>query len=135
MALTFDSKSIAKLVNIDLLANLSRAELILLEEELVNAISNMDKSIRDVKHEKQESGDIYNENWERKVKRKQKICKVFVEKIQSIIANTSGSEFNEVYEQELRKLIELELGLEFMEALKKEAADNAAKKLAKTFIN
>ncbi len=134
MALTFDSKSIAKLVNIDLLANLSRAELVLLEEELVNAISNMDKSIRDVKHEKQESGDIYNENWERKVKRKQKICKVFAEKIQSIIANSSGSEFNEVYEQELRKLIELELGLEFMEALKKEAADNAAKKLAKTFI-
>ena len=73
MALTFDSKSIAKLVNIDLLANLSRAELVLLEEELVNAISNMDKSIRDVKHEKQESGDLYNENWERKVKRKQKI--------------------------------------------------------------
>ncbi len=134
MALTFDSKSIAKLVNIDLLANLSRAELVLLEEELVNAISNMDKSIRDVKHEKQESGDIYNKNWEMKVKRKQKICKVFVEKIQSIIANSSGSEFNEVYEQELRKLIELELGLEFMEALKKEAADNAAKKLAKTFI-
>ena len=65
----------------------------------------------------------------------QKICKVFIEKIQSIISNTTNSEFREVYEQELRRLVELELGLEFMEALKKEASDNAAQKLAKTFIN
>ena len=135
MALTFDSKAIAKVINIDYLANLSRPELVLLEEELVNAISNMDKSIHDIKHEKGKSWDLFEDNLERKVKRKQKICKVFIEKIQSIISNTTNSEFREVYEQELRRLIELELGIEFMEALKKEASDNAAQKLAKAFIN
>ncbi len=135
MALIFDSRSLAKIVNIDHLASLSRPELILLEEELVDAVANMDRSMVEVKSEKQQRGEKYDENWDRKVKRKQTVCKVFIEKIQSIVSNSTNSEFREAYERELQKLIEQELGLDLLTEFKKEAAKNAAKTLAKNFIS
>ena len=52
MALTFNSKTIKKVVSIDDLEKLSDPELDLLEEELATAIKTMDESMASITHEK-----------------------------------------------------------------------------------
>ena len=56
MALTFNSKTIKKVISIDELEKLSNPELELVENELETAIKTMNESMADIAHEKQSQG-------------------------------------------------------------------------------
>ena len=98
MALTFNSKSIKKVVDIDGVQHLSNPELRLLRDELTRAIITMEESLGNIAYEKHVAGEVYNEDWHLRVKRKQQICGAFLEKIEIVFdekENTNPSAFDE----------------------------------------
>ena len=84
MPLQFKSKQIDKTVNIDELEKLRPSELLLLKDELQFAIKNMNSSLLEVAAQKKRDGEDYNQQWQQKVRRKQKVCQAFLEEIANI---------------------------------------------------
>ena len=84
MPLQFKSKQIDKTVNIDELEKLRPSELLLLKDELQFAIKNMNSSLLEVAAQKKRDGEDYNQQWHRKVRRKQKVCQAFLEEIANL---------------------------------------------------
>ncbi len=125
MALTFNSKTIQKIVNIDDLGKLSKPELDLVEKELERAIKNIDESIASITHEKYLQGQEVNPDWLIKTKRKQQICNTFLEKIQTNIALNKSEFIRQKYQQNLDKLLQEVLGEEQYEKLKSKAKNLA----------
>ena len=125
MALTFNSKTIKKVVNIDDLGKLSKPELDLVEKELERAIKTIDESIASITHEKYLQGQEVNTDWLIKTKRKQQICNTFLEKIQTNIALNKSEFIRQKYQQNLDKLLQEVLGKEQYEKLKSKAKNLA----------
>ena len=121
MALTFNSKTIKKVVSIDDLEKLSNPELDLVETELETAIKTMNESISSITHEKYLQGEEVNADWLVKIKRKQQICNTFLEKIQTNIAFNKSEFVRQKYQQNLNKLLQEVLGKEQYEEIKNKA--------------
>ena len=131
MALTFNSKTIKKVVSFDDLEKLSNPELDLLEEELATAIKTMNESMASITHEKYLQGQEVNSDWLVKIKRKEQICKTFLEKIQTNIALNKSEFVRQKYQQNLNKLLQEILGKEQYEELKSKAKNLAFDEVVK----
>tara|TARA_B100001250_G_scaffold392702_1_gene394726 strand:+ start:2713 stop:3114 length:402 start_codon:yes stop_codon:yes gene_type:complete len=131
MALTFNSKTIKKVVSIDDLEKLSNPELDLLEQELETAIKTMNESIASITHEKYSQGEEVNADWLVKIKRKEQICNTFLEKIQTNIALNKSEFVRQKYQQNLNKLLQEILGKEQYEDLKSKAKNLAFDEVVK----
>jgi len=129
MALTFHSKSIKKLVDIDVVQHLSNPELRLLKEELEKAIITMEKSLGNIAYEKHVSGETYNENWHLRVKRKQEICGVFLEKIETVFDEKNNTLFRTIFNKHFHNLLLELITLDQYETLERQAKDLAFKEL------
>ena len=121
MALTFNSKTIKKIISIDELEKLSNPELALVENELETAIKTMNESMADIAHEKQSQGLQPNSDWLIRIKRKKQICDTFLQKIQTNITLNNSEFVKQKYQQNLSKLLQKTLGVKEFEAIKAEA--------------
>ena len=78
MALNFYSKQLAKEISLDELTEVKGAELIILKDELEYAIGSMDKSLIEIKAQKERDNEPYDQEWHQRVRRKQKVCEAFL---------------------------------------------------------
>jgi len=78
MALNFYSKQLAKEISLDGLTEVKGAELIILKDELEYAIGSMDKSLIEIKAQKERDNEPYDQEWHQRVRRKQKVCEAFL---------------------------------------------------------
>ena len=129
MALTFSSKSIKKLVDIDTIQHLSNPELRLLRDELKRAVITMEESLGNIAYEKHVSGETYNEDWHLRVKRKQQICGAFLEKIEIIFDEKNNTLFRTIFNKHFHNLLLEMITLDQYEALERQAKDLACKEL------
>mgnify|MGYP003131733088 FL=1 len=129
MALTFTSKSIKKLVDIDDVQHLSIPELRLLRDELKRAIITMEESLGNIAYEKHVAGETYNETWHLRVKRKQEICGVFLEKIEITFDEKNNTLFRTIFNKHFHNLLLEMITLDQYETLERQAKDLAFKEL------
>ncbi len=129
MALTFSSKSIKKLVDIDTIQHLSNPELRLLRDELKRAVITMEESLGNIAYEKHVSGESYNEDWHLRVKRKQQICGAFLEKIEITFDEKNNTLFRTIFNKHFHNLLLEMITLDQYEALERQAKDLACKEL------
>ena len=129
MALTFHSKSIKKLVDIDVVQHLSNPELRLLKEELKKAIITMEESLGNIAYEKHVSGETYNADWHLRVKRKQQICGAFLEKIETVFDEKNNTLFRTIFNKHFHNLLLEVITLDQYETLERQAKDLAFKEL------
>ena len=129
MALTFNSKSIKKLVDIDDVQHLSSPELRLLRDELKRAIITMEESLGNIAYEKHVAGETYNEAWHLRVKRKQEICGVFLEKIEITFDEKNNTLFRTIFNKHFHNLLLELITLDQYETLERQAKDLAFKEL------
>ena len=129
MALTFNSKSIKKLVDIDDVQHLSSPELRLLRDELKRAIITMEESLGNIAYEKHVTGETYNEAWHLRVKRKQEICGVFLEKIEITFDEKNNTLFRTIFNKHFHNLLLELITLDQYETLERQAKDLAFKEL------
>ena len=129
MALTFNSKSIKKVVDIDNIQRLSPPELRLLKEELNRAIITMQESLGNIAYEKHLAGETYNEAWHLRVKRKQEICGVFLEKIEITFDEKNNTLFRTIFNKHFHNLLLEVITLDQYETLERQAKDLAFKEL------
>ena len=129
MALTFNSKSIKKLVDIDDVQHLSSPELRLLRDELKRAIITMEESLGNIAYEKHVTGETYNEAWHLRVKRKQEICGVFLEKIEITFDEKNNTLFRTIFNKHFHNLLLELITLDQYETLERQAKDLTFKEL------
>ena len=129
MSLTFTSKSIKKLVDIDDVQHLSIPELRLLRDELKRAIITMEESLGNIAYEKHLTGETYNEAWHLRVKRKQEICGVFLEKIEITFDEKNNTLFRTIFNKHFHNLLLEVITLDQYETLERQAKDLAFKEL------
>ncbi len=129
MSLTFNSKSIKKLVDIDSVQDLSIPELRLLRDELKRAIITMEESLGNIAYEKHVAGETYNEAWHLRVKRKQEICGVFLEKIEITFDEKNNTLFRTIFNKHFHNLLLEVITLDQYETLERQAKDLAFKEL------
>ena len=129
MALTFNSKSIKKLVDIDGVQHLSNPELKLLQDELKRAVITMEESLGNIAYEKHVSGESYNEDWHLRVKRKQQICGAFLEKIEITFDEKNNTLFRTIFNKHFHNLLLEMITLDQYKALERQAKDLACKEL------
>ena len=129
MALTFSSKSIKKIVDIDDVQHLSIPELRLLRDELKRAIITMEESLGNIAYEKHLTGETYNEAWHLRVKRKQEICGVFLEKIEITFDEKNNTLFRTIFNKHFHNLLLEVITLDQYETLERQAKDLAFKEL------
>ena len=129
MALTFNSKSIKKLVDIDDVQHLSSPELRLLRDELKRAVITMEESLGNIAYEKHVAGETYNEAWHLRVKRKQEICGVFLEKIEITFDEKNNTLFRTIFNKHFHNLLLELITLDQYETLERQAKDLAFKEL------
>ena len=129
MSLTFSSKSIKKLVDIDTIQHLSNPELRLLRDELKRAVITMEVSLGNIAYEKHVSGESYNEDWHLRVKRKQQICGAFLEKIEITFDEKNNTLFRTIFNKHFHNLLLELITLDQYEALERQAKDLACKEL------
>lgn len=129
MSLTFSSKSIKKLVDIDTIQHLSNPELRLLRDELKRAVITMEESLGNIAYEKHVSGETYNEDWHLRVKRKQQICGAFLEKIEITFDEKNNTLFRTIFNKHFHNLLLKLITLDQYEALERQAKDLACKEL------
>ena len=129
MSLTFSSKSIKKLVDIDTIQHLSNPELRLLRDELKSAVITMEESLGNIAYEKHVSGETYNEDWHLRVKRKQQICGAFLEKIEITFDEKNNTLFRTIFNKHFHNLLLELITLDQYEALERQAKDLACKEL------
>tara|TARA_B100000902_G_C27127111_1_gene821702 strand:- start:536 stop:928 length:393 start_codon:yes stop_codon:yes gene_type:complete len=129
MSLTFTSKSIKKLVDIDDVQHLSIPELRLLRDELKRAIITMEESLGNIAYEKHLAGETYNEAWHLRVKRKQEICGVFLEKIEITFDEKNNTLFRTIFNKHFHNLLLELITLDQYETLERQAKDLAFKEL------
>ena len=118
MALTFNSKTIKKVISIDELEKLSDPELELVEIEFETAIKIMNESMAEIAHEKHLQGLKPDSDWLIRIKRKKQICDTFLQKIQTNITLNNSEFVKQKYQQNLNKLLQKALGVTEFEALK-----------------
>ena len=129
MALTFSSKSIKKIVDIDDVQHLSIPELRLLRDELKRAVITMEESLGNIAYEKHLTGETYNEAWHLRVKRKQEICGVFLEKIEITFDEKNNTLFRTIFNKHFHNLLLEVITLDQYETLERQAKDLAFKEL------
>ena len=129
MALTFNSKSIKKVVDIDGVQHLSNPELRLLRDELKRAVITMEESLGNIAYEKHLTGETYNEAWHLRVKRKQEICGVFLEKIEITFDEKNNTLFRTIFNKHFHNLLLEVITLDQYETLERQAKDLAFKEL------
>ena len=129
MSLTFSSKSIKKIVDIDDVQHLSIPELRLLRDELKRAIITMEESLGNIAYEKHVAGETYNEAWHLRVKRKQEICGVFLEKIEITFDEKNNTLFRTIFNKHFHNLLLEVITLDQYETLERQAKDLAFKEL------
>ena len=78
MALNFYSKQLGKEICLDALSEIKGAELIILKDEIEYAIDSMNKSLIEIKAQKERDNEPYDNEWHQRVRRKQKVCEAFL---------------------------------------------------------
>ena len=129
MSLTFDSKSIKKVVDIDSVQHLSSPELRLLKEELERAIDTLGKELGNIAYDKHVTGDPWRSDWHLRVKRKQQICGAFLERIETIFDENNNTLFRKTFNKHFHNLLLEMITLDQYETLERQAKDLTFKEL------
>ena len=123
MALTFNSKSIKKVVDIDNIQKLSSPEIRLLKEELERAIETLGKELGNIAYDKHVTGDPWRSDWHLRVKRKQQICGAFLERIETIFDENNNTLFRKTFNKHFHNLLLEMITLDQYEMLERQAKD------------
>ena len=129
MSLTFRSKSIRKLVDIDGIQYLSAPELKLLKEELTRAIETLGKELGNIAYDKHVTGEPWRSDWHIRVQRKQEICEVFLEKTEITLDEKNNTLFRAVFNKHFHNLLLEVITLDQYEILERQAKDLTCKEL------
>ena len=129
MALTFNSKSIKKVVDIDNIQKLSSPEKRLLKEELDRAIETLGKELGNIAYDKHVTGDPWRSDWHLRVKRKQQICGAFLERIETIFDENNNTLFRKTFNKHFHNLLLEMITLDQYETLERQAKDLTFKEL------
>ena len=129
MALTFNSKSIKKVVDIDNIQKLSSPEIRLLKEELERAIETLGKELGNIAYDKHVTGDPWRSDWHLRVKRKQQICGAFLERIETIFDENNNTLFRKTFNKHFHNLLLEMITLDQYETLDRHAKDLTFKEL------
>ena len=129
MALTFNSKSIKKVVDIDNIQKLSSPEIRLLKEELERAIETLGKELGNIAYDKHVTGDPWRNDWHLRVKRKQQICGAFLERIETIFDENNNTLFRKTFNKHFHNLLLEMITLDQYEMLERQAKDLTFKEL------
>ena len=129
MALTFNSKSIKKVVDIDNIQKLSSPEIRLLREELERAIETLGKELGNIAYDKHVTGDPWRSDWHLRVKRKQQICGAFLERIETIFDENNNTLFRKTFNKHFHNLLLEMITLDQYETLERQAKDLTFKEL------
>ena len=129
MALTFNSKSIKKVVDIDNIQKLSSPEIRLLKEELERAIETLGKELGNIAYDKHVTGDPWRNDWHLRVKRKQQICGAFLERIETIFDENNNTLFRKTFNKHFHNLLLEMITLDQYETLERQAKDLTFKEL------
>ena len=129
MALTFNSKSIKKVVDIDNIQKLSSPEIRLLKEELERAIETLGKELGNIAYDKHVTGDPWRSDWHLRVKRKQQICGAFLEKIEITFDDKENTLFRKIFNKHFHNLLLEMITLDQYETLERQAKDLTFKEL------
>jgi hypothetical protein len=130
MSLTFDSRSIKRVVLLDHLDALSPPESQLLKEELTKAIDSMEVYLGNIAHEKFLAGDTHNQDWQIRIRRKQEVCRVFLDKMQTLDHDlSSNNQFRKLYDKHFRWLLLEVMTEERYEQIRCQAIKLASKEL------
>ena len=129
MALTFNSKSIKKVVDIDNIQKLSSPEIRLLKEELERAIETLGKELGNIAYDKHVTGDPWRSDWHLRVKRKQQICGAFLERIETIFDENNNTLFRKTFNKHFHNLLLEMITLDQYETLERQAKDLTFKDL------
>ena len=129
MALTFNSKSIKKVADIDNIQKLSSPEIRLLKEELERAIETLGKELGNIAYDKHVTGDPWRSDWHLRVKRKQQICGAFLERIETIFDENNNTLFRKTFNKHFHNLLLEMITLDQYETLERQAKDLTFKEL------
>ena len=129
MALTFNSKSIKKVVDIDNIQKLSSPEIRLLKEELERAIETLGKELGNIAYDKHVTGDPWRSDWHLRVKRKQQICGAFLERIETIFDENNNTLFRTTFNKHFHNLLLEMITLDQYETRERQAKDLTFKEL------
>ena len=129
MALTFNSKSIKKVVDIDNIQKLSSPEIRLLKEALERAIETLGKELGNIAYDKHVTGDPWRSDWHLRVKRKQQICGAFLERIETIFDENNNTLFRKTFNKHFHNLLLEMITLDQYETLERQAKDLTFKEL------
>ena len=129
MALTFNSKSIKKVVDIDNIQKLSSPEIRLLKEELERGIETLGKELGNIAYDKHVTGDPWRNDWHLRVKRKQQICGAFLERIETIFDENNNTLFRKTFNKHFHNLLLEMITLDQYETLERQAKDLTFKEL------
>ena len=116
MSLQFKSKQIDRVVKIDELSALRSSELLILKDELIYAVNAMNKSLIDVAAQKKRDNEPYDQEWHQRVRRKQKICQVFLEEIASL-----DDVYEAIYQKNFMRLLTNHISTEELDKLARDA--------------
>ena len=122
MSLTFDSRSIKRVVLLDHIDGLSPPEIQLLREELIAAIESMESSLGTIAFEKHLSNTT-DRDWKIRIRRKQEVCRVFLDKIKTVFDGNDQNLFRETFNKHFRWLLLEIISEEKYEKIKQQAKD------------
>jgi len=123
MSLTFDSRSIKRVVLLDHIDGLSPPEIQLLREELIAAIESMESNLGTIAYERHLSGTEKDRDWQIRIRRKQEVCRVFLEKIKTVFDGNDQNLFRETFNKHFRWLLLEIISEEKYEKIKQQAKD------------
>ena len=124
MQLTFNSRSIGRIIGLDELPRLAQSELRELHAELLMAVQAMDEKVQESKELEHISGISADEDWIHRVKKKRRICVTFAAQVKQAMEATDTS-FEAVYRLKLDELLLEELGEDTWQEIKSEAMEFA----------
>tara|TARA_R100000329_G_scaffold21707_1_gene21025 strand:- start:344 stop:736 length:393 start_codon:yes stop_codon:yes gene_type:complete len=129
MSLTFDSRSIKRVVLLDHLDALSPPEVQLLREELITAIDSMESNMGNIAYEKHLSGNTGDRDWQIRIRRKQEVCRVFLDKIKTVFDSNGQNLFRETFNKHFRWLLLEVISEEKYDQIKQKAKELALEEL------
>ena len=127
MELTFNSKSLDRVIDLQSIPDLSIADARKLHAELVVAVQSMDEKVTDALATEHNSGIPVDRDWVHRVKKKRRICVAFATQVKQLLDAPRQPELNftAIYQRRLEELVREELGDTVYQEIKDEARDLA----------
>ena len=122
----FRSKDLGRVVSLAEVDSLDASDQKLLYEELIEAVTSIDSTIKEIGGLEKRSGIRTDSDWLHRAKKKRRICLEFAAKLNTILGGSEAPTvtYEEAYKKHLREILSEELG-PILETIEKEAAELA----------